>query len=205
MSGRRLAVAALATVALAAGVLVASGTGSTARSWAWGAGTPGVPIPDSEYDLWDVRVDNVTAHVKEIWVLEYRYRGAGVARGTFRVQPARYYEVKPTSLELAGGKLTLGDAVVAERANARIDVTVTGSETQKLSGLAPLKHITASAVGRFAGTELRFLNAYLGPHEGWSAGGKGDIELGVRVERSEERRVGKECERLCRSRWSPYH
>jgi hypothetical protein len=26
-----------------------------------------------------------------------------------------------------------------------------------------------------------------------------------RLERSEERRVGKECRRLCRSRWSPYH
>ena len=25
------------------------------------------------------------------------------------------------------------------------------------------------------------------------------------LERSEERRVGKECLRLCRSRWSPYH
>ena len=25
------------------------------------------------------------------------------------------------------------------------------------------------------------------------------------VVRSEERRVGKECLRLCRSRWSPYH
>jgi phosphoribosyl-ATP pyrophosphohydrolase len=25
------------------------------------------------------------------------------------------------------------------------------------------------------------------------------------VMRSEERRVGKECRRLCRSRWSPYH
>ena len=25
------------------------------------------------------------------------------------------------------------------------------------------------------------------------------------IERSEERRVGKECVRLCRSRWSPYH
>ena len=25
------------------------------------------------------------------------------------------------------------------------------------------------------------------------------------IERSEERRVGKECEDLCRSRWSPYH
>ena len=25
------------------------------------------------------------------------------------------------------------------------------------------------------------------------------------LRRSEERRVGKECRRLCRSRWSPYH
>ena len=29
------------------------------------------------------------------------------------------------------------------------------------------------------------------------------LDLGRR--RSEERRVGKECLRLCRSRWSPYH
>ena len=29
-------------------------------------------------------------------------------------------------------------------------------------------------------------------------------EFGIEV-RSEERRVGKECLRLCRSRWSPYH
>ena len=29
--------------------------------------------------------------------------------------------------------------------------------------------------------------------------------LPVAVMRSEERRVGKECLRLCRSRWSPYH
>jgi Na+/proline symporter len=29
--------------------------------------------------------------------------------------------------------------------------------------------------------------------------------LGLMLPRSEERRVGKECRRLCRSRWSPYH
>jgi CRP-like cAMP-binding protein len=28
---------------------------------------------------------------------------------------------------------------------------------------------------------------------------------GSLLKRSEERRVGKECRRLCRSRWSPYH
>ena len=30
-------------------------------------------------------------------------------------------------------------------------------------------------------------------------------EIKGKYERSEERRVGKECLRLCRSRWSPYH
>jgi hypothetical protein len=35
-----------------------------------------------------------------------------------------------------------------------------------------------------------------GEHQGWSL---------TAVLRSEERRVGKECRRLCRSRWSPYH
>ena len=31
------------------------------------------------------------------------------------------------------------------------------------------------------------------------------IGLTMAIGRSEERRVGKECRRLCRSRWSPYH
>ena len=43
-------------------------------------------------------------------------------------------------------------------------------------------------------------------------GGEGTLDLalltdGLRAERerSEERRVGKECHTTCRSRWSPYH
>src|SRR3546814_5768863 len=37
-----------------------------------------------------------------------------------------------------------------------------------------------------------------------TAGGERDVH-GLPVERSEERRVGKECVSTCRSRWSPYH
>ena len=32
-----------------------------------------------------------------------------------------------------------------------------------------------------------------------------DVVIFIFKDRSEERRVGKECLRLCRSRWSPYH
>jgi TolA protein len=34
---------------------------------------------------------------------------------------------------------------------------------------------------------------------------KAEADAKAARERSEERRVGKECRRLCRSRWSPYH
>ena len=36
-------------------------------------------------------------------------------------------------------------------------------------------------------------------------GGAGMDYLSLALVRSEERRVGKECACLCRSRWSPYH
>ena len=37
-----------------------------------------------------------------------------------------------------------------------------------------------------------------------SPNGHGEVR-GYLVKRSEERRVGKECASMCRSRWSPYH
>ena len=34
---------------------------------------------------------------------------------------------------------------------------------------------------------------------------QGSLLVRIRLWRSEERRVGKECASMCRSRWSPYH
>src|SRR3546814_14621212 len=41
------------------------------------------------------------------------------------------------------------------------------------------------------------------PHE--MLGLDADLEADLGIDRSEERRVGKECVSTCRSRWSPYH
>ena len=51
--------------------------------------------------------------------------------------------------------------------------------------------------------EYKEFSAYTEPNPALDAG---DIDMNrFQHIRSEERRVGKECSRLCRSRWSPYH
>src|SRR3546814_4053056 len=40
---------------------------------------------------------------------------------------------------------------------------------------------------------------------GGDLSGVGGCERTIKADRSEERRVGKECVSTCRSRWSPYH
>ena len=144
-------------------------------------GPPSPPIPDADYDLWEVKVENITAQVREIWILEYRYRGPGVARGSFLLRPARYYEVGPATLDLAGGSLHLGRDAVAERTKLHLRMVVEGSDVQKLQGLEPLNKVVADARGTFEGTDLRFLDAYLGPHAGAVARGAGTIDFDLHL------------------------
>src|SRR3546814_13534175 len=66
------------------------------------------------------------------------------------------------------------------------------------SGLAPAKSIARTALLR---QPERRVHLYFGVRD------EGHVydERAFQVLRSEERRVGKECVRTCRSRWSPYH
>ena len=51
-------------------------------------------------------------------------------------------------------------------------------------------------------TGVGFFNHML---DGFTRHGLFDLDIKVKGDRSEERRVGKECSEPCRSRWSPYH
>jgi Ni,Fe-hydrogenase III component G len=88
------------------------------------------------------------------------------------------------------------------------------------AGWYPLRHDAALPPGGFANAPTDYDFVQVGG-EGAHEIPVGPIHAGIiepghfrfsvvgervlRLERSEERRVGKECRRLCRSRWSPYH
>ena len=75
--------------------------------------------------------------------------------------------------------------------NLKKAFTITAAAAMAMAALTPVSVFAAGETFKIGG---------IGPMTGAAA------TYGAAVEnRSEERRVGKECLRLCRSRWSPYH
>ena len=70
--------------------------------------------------------------------------------------------------------------------------------TQFLTSLAVDRRVAASTQNQALGALLFLYREVLDQSLPW-------LDDLVRGRRSEERRVGKECGLLCRSRWSPYH
>jgi hypothetical protein len=90
----------------------------------------------------------------------------------------------------------------------------TAAETLHLLVMSPLDPEKEAAKYEALGAYLRASNPLLGDvklrvaksfPEAAALFQQGDVEGMFSGSRSEERRVGKECRRLCRSRWSPYH
>ena len=76
-----------------------------------------------------------------------------------------------------------------------IAIPTVGSLTKKANDLSAVQSIHA-----IQQAEIQYSSTY--PSNGFACTLPA---LGGDPNRSEERRVGKECVRLCRSRWSPYH
>ena len=77
---------------------------------------------------------------------------------------------------------------------------------RSMTPVAVLAAVLAGCVDRGPGPEPRKVEpSYVWAHLLEKTGMTADDVSLVIPHRSEERRVGKECRRLCRSRWSPYH
>ncbi|HEX2879758.1 MAG TPA: hypothetical protein VHO25_09475, partial [Polyangiaceae bacterium] len=107
------------------------------------ATVPPAPITDAEYNLWTVHLEQVDVGVSEIWMQQFRYVGAGRARGAFRLKAARSLWVGPASLDLDPGVLTAGRYQISPRLAGRIDCTVHPFDVREPDGRAVFRFISS--------------------------------------------------------------
>lgn len=137
-------------------------------------------FPDD--DLWSVRIDNVTAHTDELWVLEHRFRGQATARGSFVVAPTRWVQVSAATLDIERGKLELGEHLVAASVKGRIRCDVPDMDVQATEGSQVFREISSHIALELDGGKLDFLRAYLARFGPLHYSGKGAWHLDLRVQ-----------------------
>jgi hypothetical protein len=141
------------------------------------------PVSDADYDLWEVRIENVTARADELWVMEYRFTGEATARGSFVVRPARWVQVLPAELVLERGTLRLGEHRAAEQVRGRVSCEVPDMQVQATDGVQVFREISSRVELRLTGGELTFLQAYLARRGSARYAGQGDWHIDVRLQK----------------------
>ena len=88
------------------------------------------PLTEANYNLWTASLDDVDAMAREIWIDENRLVGSLRTRGGFFLRPLRVIQVGPTTLDIAGGELWIGDHAAAKPIDAHVEATVGAIDIQ---------------------------------------------------------------------------
>jgi hypothetical protein len=93
--------------------------------------------------LWTIHLEGVNVGVRELWVQFARFRGAAVAKGAFRLRPARHLWVGPASLEISGGNLSVGSEALASELRGSIECAVHPFDVRIPVGNEVFRYISA--------------------------------------------------------------
>jgi hypothetical protein len=141
------------------------------------------PIPDSEYDLWEIALDDVQGSVKEIWILEHRFLGKARVKGGFGMRPARFFQVLPSRLELESGALSIAGVPSLRDVKGTLDFDVALTDVQRITGLQVFRTFSANLVLSGARGDLAAANVYTEPRLGVTAAGSLRTQARVRLRR----------------------
>ena len=148
-------------------------------------GPPVFPPPEPPSQYWSVRIDDLVADpTEQIWVDQFRYDGKARVTGGFVLWPQKNADVGPATVELLGGRLSLGRDVIASPFHGRLDGRIASFDPRTVRGEQVYRWMSARA--QFSGEmpDVRFFNFYLrSSPEPRLSGGHGKIGGDVRLAR----------------------
>ncbi len=104
---------------------------------------PKPPIPDDAYKLWTIELSDVTASLREVWTMEFHYRGEGSLSGGFHLKPRRELWVYPSVMLTNGGVLSLGDRDLIRGGEGRLEAQIDAYDTREFRGAEMLRNLSA--------------------------------------------------------------
>lgn len=139
--------------------------------------------PDRRW-RWRVRLAGVSlAGVRELWVDQLRLQGEATVRGGFDFRLHESMRSDGIDLSWTGGRLSVGETVLADELEAQWEVVVAPFEPRTVGWRELLGRLSGRYVLRAELESLGFLAPYLGDLRRLTLDGEGRLEADLRVDR----------------------
>ncbi len=143
------------------------------------------PIPDDQYKLWHIQLDDVDASVKELWFMEFRYLGQARATGGLDLRPARTLSVKAARLELYPTDAVVKRAgeTLLSHFEGEIRCDVPPYDVREPKGMEVLRKIESSLALQLTVPSLQIVEDYMGPDAFLIQKGRARVDINISVRR----------------------
>lgn len=120
--------------------------------------------PDAEpgppKDAWLIEMDDVSAQVNDVWVVEYHYAGKGFAKGGFLLNPGREFQLRPSEFTWEGGALEVGETLVSRETRGHVSAEIHLDDVPSVSGLNFVDDVKVDLDLTLEDGDLSFLEVY---------------------------------------------
>lgn len=113
-------------------------------------------------DAWLIQMENVTAQVEDVWVIEYHYAGKGLAKGGFTLDPGKAFHLQPSEFVWEGGELAVGETPVSTETNGRLLAEMHLDDVQQIHGFDFANKVKIDLDLALRAGRLGFLEVYSG-------------------------------------------
>lgn len=120
--------------------------------------------PDAEpgppKEAWLIEMDDVTAQVNDVWVVEYHYVGKGFAKGGFLLNPGREFQLRPSEFTWEGGELRVGEKLASRETRGHVSTEIHLDDVPSVSGLNFVDDVKVDLDLTLEDGDLSFLEVY---------------------------------------------
>jgi hypothetical protein len=107
-------------------------------------GPPEPDIREDRYKLWTVRIENVDALARQIWVDEFHFEGVVHVTGAFFLRPKRWLWVGPAKASIASGSVIVGKETLLDSISGEANCTVPPFDPRPPNGMEFFRFISGA-------------------------------------------------------------
>ncbi len=139
-------------------------------------------LTEENYKFFEIDLEDARVHsLRELWIGPYRFAGDARASGGFYLRPNRKFMLRPSTMTVQSGELTLGKRFFGQDVRGTVEMKIKMHDPRAVDAAEFFRHVDAHLALESGVEDIGFLQRWLGKAKVHISGGKGHAKSDVRL------------------------